>query len=328
MPKIALFIFIFSCFTVAAQSANNIEFSVRFQDKQVYYPHSDIKLRLAIRNLSAEDFLFQLADEPFFNVDIMVLTLTNQQLRPSEIFMRRTRSNETRPVLYRLKSLRSGEEHSFEVSLRDFVDISQPGNYIIRVSFRPQAGLAAAAVANPIVNYTLQADALQANSLSLTIRPFMPGRTFIDSLDSEIPEILQQQNLPPDEIMNFTLQARQLEQWDRFFLYIDLEQLFLRNIDRARRYQFAAVEVRAQMLADFRAELMAVTTEMDLSTIPYEFTILSTFFTPTNAVVTTRQVYRQRQFNEVREFRWFLRRGDNGIWLIYDYEVTNLGTER
>jgi hypothetical protein len=332
MQKILLLLMLMSAAAgLHAQNNNGVVFTIRYQDKQVYYPQSDIRLRASIKNMSDQDYVFELADEAFFNVDLSVRTLTNLALEPSDIYIRRTKSNETRPVLYRIINLKSGEEHSFEINLRDFVVVNEANTYVIQANFRPRAVLfnndnksmpvAASAAGNNMI--------LKANPLSLTIRPFVANRSFTDILDRETNEILRQENLAPDQIISYTLRARQAEQWNKFFLYLNLEQLFRRNADRSRRYNYADVEVRAQLLENFKKDLTTTVTDSDLSTIPYEFKILSTYYTEDKAIVTTRQVYRQQQYNEIKEFKWYLNRdNENGIWMVYDYEVTNLGTER
>jgi hypothetical protein len=64
----------------------------------------------------------------------------------------------------------------------------------------------------------------------------------------------------------------------------------------------------------------------DILMIPTEFEILKTTYTPREAVVEVLQKFAQRGFKEVKRYTYYLYRKDD-IWVIYNYETRNMGTE-
>lgn len=339
--------------------------TTRYYNKQVYYPNTPILIRVAIRNDSPNDFVMQLADEPILNLDVRVKTLTNLTLQPSEACF--TRLSGAQPFVYRLMSLRPGEEYSFDFDIRQFVQIDNPGTYVVELDFIPTqlsatsrmryeslpfgagngSGLATGNTNwDDRLNATIQGkeinnenngvaastpvsfpSAISSNTLGLTIRPSVGNRTMLEQMISEdTGEVLARQPLAPDEVVTYTLDARQKDQWNKFFLYINLESLFLNNTDRNRRYRVADTRTKDYMLETFRTQMINQELELGIAARPYSFKILSVYYTEENAYVITRQVYRQPQYDEVKEYTWFLRK-ENGSWAIYNYEVKNLGTE-
>lgn len=288
-----------------------VTFSIRYQNKEVYYPDKPVWIKASIRNDSAQDYVFQLADELFLNIDLQVKTLSNQALEPSDLFLARSVSRA--PVMYRLMNLKPGEEHSFSFDVREFVNLNQAGTYIIQAVFVPNAAESSAG-------------RLNGNSLSLSLRPYAAESYFVDAIDADDGEILQREALAPDQVVKYTLEARQREQWNKFFLYIDLEEMYKRNSDRRRRFLNADITERLQMIKNYSEQLAANSVDGELSNIPFEFKVLSVTYTDKEASVITRQVYRLRQYNEVKEYTWLLR-NYNGVWMIKNYIVKNLGSQ-
>lgn len=344
-------------------SAGKVVVTTRYYNKQVYYPNTPILIRVSIRNDSPNDFIMQLADEPILNLDVRVKTLTNLTLQPSEAYF--TRLSGGQPFVYRLMSLRPGEEYSFDFDIRQFVQIDNPGTYVVELDFipsqlsatsrmryeglpfalgggstLPSAGNNANNNWDEQLNAMIQGKevnnpatpvhfptAISSNTLGLTIRPSVGSRTMLEQMIAEdTGEVLARQPLAPDEVITYTLDARQKDQWNKFFLYINLESLFLANTDRNRRYRAADTKTKDYMLETFRTQMINQELELGIAARPYSFKILSVYYTEENAYVITRQVYRQPQYDEVKEYTWFLRK-ENGLWAIYNYEVKNLGTE-
>ena len=70
----------------------------------------------------------------------------------------------------------------------------------------------------------------------LLFRPSAGLLRISSRIDAETGEILKKQSLPPDEVVEYTIQARQLSQWNKFFLYLNVENLMLEDPDAKRRY--------------------------------------------------------------------------------------------
>lgn len=304
---LSLLIFIFSSNILLA---DDISFHLQFHNQRVYYPHDEVWIRATVRNVSARDYTFSLANQAEHNISLVVRTLTNQVIPVSEGYMLRIASNE--PVFYRIIKLLPEEEYSFLIKINDFVDINDPGNFILQAQF------------NPSINNSRQL--LTSNALRLSIRPSSNASHFLDAIDAETGEILELQALSPDEIIQFVLKGRQLNQWNKVFLYLNLEALFQRNSERRTHYLNASESIREELLKSFKEQIKIGIIEANLAIAPDEFEIIQVSYTPTHAKVVTRQIYYQRQFNEVKQFIWNLEK-NNGIWLITNFSIQNLGTQ-
>lgn len=298
---------------VAYTSLAEIVCSIRYYDKKVYYPESDIELRVSLINQSPNPFLFRVSDRRSFSISVEVKNLRNQLLPPAKKLIAERNSN--LPVLYRDVSLEPEEEYSFRVNIKDFVQITEPGTYTVQVLFHPK------------LYGSLQLERIPSNLLTLVVRPSVAGLDMIkDHIDLQVGEFLQAAALPPDEVIRYMLTARQKSEWNKFFLYLDLESLYQRSPEGARRYRNMSEVERIEALKRFREQLSSERIDEDILLIPSEFEILKTTYTPREAVVEVIQKFAQRGFKEVKQYTYYLYR-KNDIWMVYNYDTRNLGTE-
>lgn len=299
--------------TSAVGFAQGVDLSIRYYDKSIYFPEDDIIVKMMIRNESPETYRFRLAENRMFNVDFDVRTLANMQVDASEEFSRERASNQQ--IFYREVSLAPGEEYAFTENLADYVDIPGAGMYVVQARFFPE------------LVTTAETSVLSSDRLMLSVRPPAAGMEAAEAaIDEETGEILRREDLPPDEVVDYTLRARQRGQWDQFFLYLDVESLLRANPARERRYLRLSEEERRREIADFRRQLQQETVEDTINVIPDEYEIVRTTYTPTEGRVVALLRFRYDTFTEIKEYTYFLRRR-NEYWEIYDYNVTNVGTE-
>ena len=64
----------------AAVVAQDVEVSIRYQDKQIYVPGSEILVKFTIKNERGTTYRFRVAENRMFNVDFDVRTLSNVPL--------------------------------------------------------------------------------------------------------------------------------------------------------------------------------------------------------------------------------------------------------
>ena len=138
--------------------------------------------------------------------------------------------------------------------------------------------------------------------------------------------VLVREKLPPDQVVDYMLTARQKSQWEKFFLYLDLEAMIARDSLRQRKWLAEGEDGRRQMLRQFRQELQSPVNDGDISVIPSEFTMERTQYNNFEGTVTVLEKFKNGNFTELKRYTYFLRQKDN-IWTIVDYSVMNLGTE-
>jgi hypothetical protein len=308
---------------------DGISVGIRYFDKQLYYPQAgSIFVQVTITNNSGGVYRFRLPDDRVFSLDFDVRTLANRQLDEADILVRK-RAGKQR-VFFRELSLDPGESLSFVENIRDWRQLDKPGSYVVQAKFYPglfkDGGGAGAVNAGAFPGEG--GDALVSNRLNLHIRP--PAILNADgipyALEEETGVLYFREQKPPDEVVSWTLQSRQKSQWEKFFLYIDMEEMLRRDAARERRWRAESEEGRRRMLALYREELGKQTIDGDISAIPFEFKIERTTYNADEGTVSVLEKFKTGDYTEVKRYTYYLRRTD-GVWTIVDYTVQNLGTE-
>ncbi|MFP4374691.1 MAG: hypothetical protein ACLFPO_10190 [Spirochaetaceae bacterium] len=293
--------------------AQTADLSIRYYDKSIYFPGDDIIVKMMIKNESPETYRFRLAENRMFNINFDVRTLANTQLDASEEFSRERASNQQ--VFYREVTLAPGEEYAFTENVADYVDIPGAGMYVVRARFFPD------------LVTSDEADSIDSDRLMLSVRPPATGTDAVEAaVDAETGEVLRRVDMPPDEIVDYMLTARQRGQWNRFLLYLDVESILRANPARERRYLRLSEEDRRREVQEFREQLQQQTVEDTINVVPDDYEIVRTTYTPTEAQVVALLRFRYDTFTEIKEYTYFLQR-ENSYWEIDDYNVTNVGTE-
>jgi hypothetical protein len=311
-------------------NAAGISLNVRYYNKKIYYLRTEnpIYLMVTVTNHSPALYHFRLADDRAFSIDIDARTLANRPLPSADVLVRKRAT--AGKVFFRDVSIESGESFSFIENLRDFVDITEPGNYVLSVRLYPTLlhdGESARWSALP-VNAAAMSSALVSNRVPLHIKP--PVVTGDDglpvALDKATDAVLVRETIPPDEVVQWTLTARQKAQWEKYFLYLNVEKLLARDGSRERRWRAASEEERLRMVADYRQELQQAKFDGDIASIPMDFTIERTTYNARNATVIVLERFKTGGYIEKKRYTYYLERQDN-CWEIIDYVVQNLGTD-
>jgi hypothetical protein len=307
-------------------SGEDISFSIRYYDRRIYHVESDpVYVQITVTNNGSETYRFKLADDRSFSVDFDIRTMTNRALESADRLVRRRTEN--RKVFFREITVESGESFSFVEDLRDFVKFGRPGSFVVRARLYPElyrnagAGASAASPENG-------SPVLESNRLSLNLRPpAIPGPDGLPlAMDTETNAVLVREKLPPDQVVDYLIRARQSSRWEKYFLYLDLEEMIVRDLVRNRRWIAESEEGRRRMLARYRTELESAVVDGDISTIPTEFAIEQTSYNNFEGTVTVLEKFRMGNYTEKKRYTYYLRRRDD-IWMVVDYSVVNLGTE-
>jgi len=324
--------------SILPASEANIGFNIRFFDRRIYYLEQDpILILITVTNNGPSPFRFKLADERVFSVDFDVRTNANRAVEAADILIRRR--SRSQQVFFREISIAAGESFSFVEDLRDYAAFRQSGAYVVQARLFPELYQGPTRFDTPtqfeaasgiIPGRTLAAAGrpLESNRLTLSIRPRPTiGPDGIPlALDVETNAILVRERLPPDEVITYMLTARQRSQWEKFFLYLDLEAMLSRDPYRRRQFNAESEDGRQRMIARYRQDLQSEIINEDIALIPVNFIIERTVYTARTGTVTALQFYRIGTFTERKRFTWHLERRDDA-WIVVDYSVMNLGTE-
>lgn len=302
-----------------------IDFSIRFFDRRVYHLEQEpILIQITLTNNSPAPYRFKLANERPFSIDFDVRTGGNQMVALADTLIR-TRS-QSQQVFFREVLIDTGESFSFVENVSEYAAFHQTGSYVVQARLYPELfGQLASSI---VPGRTLAAGGapLVSNRLTFTLRP----QNLLDSegipveLDVETNAVLSRQRLPPDEVVRYLLTARQRGQWERFFLYMDLETMLSRDQYRRRQWLAESEEGRRRMLVRYRQDLQSAVVDGDISLIPLRFTVERTNYTDQSGTVTTLQYFREGDFIQRKRYEWYLERNED-FWTIVGYSVDHLG---
>jgi hypothetical protein len=326
--KMPLFMILFLFAGILSVSAaSDIGLRIRYFDKRIYYvqgaDEEPIFIHITLTNTGSSTYRFKLADERVFSVDFDIRTMSNRTLDPAELLVRKRTAN--RQVFFREVVVEPGESFSFVEDLRNYAELNHAGSFIIQARMYPE--LYRPVPDNPAAGINA-AYPLESNRLHLNLRPpSLPGPGGIPlAMDVETNAILVREQLPPDQVIEYILTARQKSQWEKFFLYMDLETMISRDSVRRRQWLAESEEGRQRMLARYRTELENGVIDGDIVTIPAEFQIERTTYGAEEGTVTVLEKFKIGNYIERKRYTYYLRRKDD-IWTIIDYTVLNLGTE-
>jgi hypothetical protein len=303
-----------------SQGAGTVSFNIRYFDKRIYVVETDpVYVQITISNNSPEAYRFKLADERAFSIDFDITTMSNRPLEPAEALIRRR--SQSRQVFFREILVESGESFSFVEDLRDYVQLSRPGSFIVQARVYPELYRAGAA-------FSGEAPVLRSNRLNLRLRAAsIPGPDGLPlAMDVETNAVLVREKLAPDEVVDYLLKARQKSQWEKFFLYLDLEAMISRDPARRRQWLAEGEEGRRRILERYRRELESAVTDGDIATIPSDFTVERTEYNNLEGTVTVLEEFKIGNYTERKRYTYYLQRKDD-IWTVVDYSVFNLGTK-
>lgn len=290
--------------------------SIKYSNRSIYYPgnasENPVMVHITIKNTGVETLRFKLADDRAFSLDFDAYTVKNVKLKQTETIIEKRTTNQT--VYFREIALESGEEYSFVENLKDYLNIEEPSVYYLDLTFYPEL-------------YKSKKITIKSNRLTLDVRP-SPSSSSSNYIPvrEQSAEILKQETLAPDKVVEQTILARQKSLWDEYFLYIDVESLLKRNKNLKNKYITVSAEERERMIEAYKADLMQARIDNDIIAVPEKFQIIKTTYSPTEGTVVVYEWFKYPTFSEKKSYTYKLRQRE-GIWIIYDYVVQNLGTE-
>lgn len=291
---------------------NQVDFQIRFYNSEIYYTDSSILVKAEIINNSPEVFRFRMANNRAFNINFQVRSLRNEPLPPSDRYILHRNSSEK--VFFRMLSLEPGESFSVVEDLADYVKLNEPGQLVVQGQFYPE-----------LFN-GIDSTILASNPLSLNIRPSIREPALVANSVDQMRDILRIEALNPDQVVEYIIESRQLKRWDRFFLYLDLEALYLQHPGNEDRYFASSEEGRMRLLKEYKERLSSESIDFDILLTPSEFRILKTSYTDQEGEVVVLEKFGYTGFTEIKEYTYFLAK-KLGVWYVTGYKVRNLGTE-
>lgn len=290
-----------------------VTISIRFYDKAVYFPGSEIPIKVTVRNEGSQPFRFKLAEDRAYSISFEVRTLSNVRLPSSDAYSRKLAS--ASPVFYREVVIEPSEEYSFVEDLALYVLVKDPGAYRVNLAFYPE------------LFRGTQSPRIPSNELALSVRPGSPDPTTVAGIEAMIETPRRADKLPPDRVVENMLLSRIKERWDEFFSYFKIDKMIQRDPERKRLYDRQSDEGRRRMEEEWRASIVTGTSTDDILPAVTSFEIVQTFYSRGQGTVVSRQKYDRRRtgggdYVEVKLYTYELSLID-GEWYIVGYTVKN-----
>lgn len=292
------------------------EVSIKYYNKAIYYTGNSIDnpiyVHITIANRGTDTLRFKLADDRVFSIDFSANTVKNEKLSYTDSIIRKRTTNQT--VYFREIAIESGEEYSFVENIKDYINIENPSIYYIEAAFFPEL-------------YKTKNTVLASNRLTLDVKP-LPSVAASSKIASAAvtAQILKPEAISPDKVVEQTIIARQKTLWDQYFLYMDIEEMIMRDRTRKVKYTSLSDIERLRMIETYKLDLMQERIDTAIVSIPESYYIEKTTYSQTEGSVTVIQWFKYDTFKEKKRYTYYVRQRD-GIWRIYDFSVENLGTE-
>jgi hypothetical protein len=230
-------------------------------------------------------------------------------------------------VFFRSVLIEPGESFSFIEDVRSYVSLSEAGTFVVQVKLYPD-------LYKPSLSSTVQQSVstiplpLISNRLALNIRPpsIMGSDGLPVAMDVETNAVLVRESLSPDSMISYMLTARQKSQWEKFFLYMDIEAMVRRDETRKRQWLAESEEGRQKIAARYREALQNNVVDTDIVMIPMRFEIKRTNYGEEEGTVTVMEWFQIGNYVEKKQYVYTIQRKED-VWMVVNYTVQNMGTE-
>ncbi len=308
--------YLFCSFILLFNQLNGLTFSVDYYERQRFTPSDNIRLEVTLFNEKSDIESFYLSDNKIFNLEFEVKNEYSSRLPSSQSYL--NAFSNSRNTYYRQIDLYPNEKYSFSVNLNDFVNLTDPGVYVISTTFF--TSLIAKSNAVSLSFNTEKLNAVQ--DLVLTVFPNSneASSDLLSTLEQQRNLLLKQADFSPDQIIDYMLKAKQARDWDKYFLYQDTEALMLKNADLNRQYKLSSPQTQQLMLTQFKDSIRKEVASNGREYIPTNYVIAKTSYTNTEAQVIVNADFQIMDYSESRRYTYTLSK-ILGIWEIVDIDV-------
>ena len=284
---------------------------IELSKPKIFLQNDEIYINVKIFNSSDDEAVCLIAHDKRFSLDFQMVTMRNRSIEHSKEYI--ISFHKVQPVFNSHIRLASDEGYIYKVRLNDYFDLNRTGQFFIKCLYYPDLKLN-----NSIKNV------IYSNQLSVNIRPTGIKEEIIEEQESvEQEKRFYVTKRPPDEVVDFMLNARMKSEWEKYYLYLDLEKLILTNNNFRQKYVKADSEKQRELITKYKEYLKKNTID-EISFLPTKFEIIKTEYTEGRGKVDVLIYFKYQQYNEKKYYTYFLNKKGN-IWYIYSYEVMNLG---
>ena len=315
---LVIFLSLLSIFNIFSQNSSSsisnyydgIVIKIEQANPKVYYQNDELYINIKVLNTNKDEKSLLIANDKKFSFDFQMVTMQNKSLEHSKEYI--TSFHKVQPVFNSNLRLAPDEGYVFEARLNDYFNLDTPGQYYIKCNFYPELKM-----------NNSETNVIISNLLSINIRPGnIADNKIIEQTSLEEEKKLYLTKRSPDDVVDFMLNARMNGEWDKFYLYLDLNKLILTNNNFKDKFLKADTERQRDMIAQYKEYLKKNTID-EISFLPNKFKIVKTEYSEGKGKVEAIITFKYLDYEESKYYTYYLNK-KNDIWLVTSYEVMNL----
>lgn len=308
MKKTILFT-LFALLTISAYS-QPISVNIEFTHPKIFKMNEDIYIDVKLSNKEETPYSSLIAQDKRYSFDFELTSLQNKQQKHSAEYS--NFFNRVQPVFHSVVRLEENEGYTYRILLNDYFDMNITGQYILKCVYYPEMKLSNS------VNNTV----VKSNSITLNILPTNSDEYFIqEQIAAEQEKSLVMEKKAPDEVVDYMLKARINGEWEKFFLYIDLDKMISADITFGKRYKKADSDKQQEILREYK-EYLKKDKINEISYLPCQFEIIKTEYTAGSGKVDAFVMFKEHDYIDKKYYTYFLKKQDDK-WKITNYTVSN-----
>lgn len=285
---------------------------IELANPKIYYQNDDIYINVKIFNTTNEEKSLLIANDKRYSFDFEIVTMQNRAIEHSNEYI--ISFHKVQPVFNSIIRVAPNEGYVYEARLKDYFDLNKAGQYFIKCLYHPELKL-----------NNSKERVINSNLLSVNIRPGeISTQNIVEEKSIEEEKMYFATKRSPDEVVSYMLNARINQEWEKFYLYLDLEKLILTNNNFRAKYVKADAERQHELIKQYKEYLKRNTID-EISFLPNKFEIMKTEYTEGRGKVEVVIYFKYLDYTEKKYYTYFLNKKGN-IWYIYSYEVMNMGT--
>lgn len=292
-----------------------IKINIELANPKIFRINDEIIINITIYNPTNSEKSFLIAQDKKFSFDFEMVNMQNRTIDYKREYI--TSVNRPQAIFNSLIRLGTQEGYSYQVSLNDYFDLNAAGQFYIKAKFFPNLKL------NFIkASYSVN-EIITSNQLTINIRPKDVTEEYIAEIKAiEEEKRLYVEKKSPDEVVTYMIEARINEEWEKFFLYLDLEKLIEQNSLFKDKIRKVDLERKREVIESYKEYLKKNNID-DISYLPHSFKILKTEYTEGKGKVDVLIEFKYLDYIEKKYYTYFLSKKGN-IWYIDSYQVLNL----
>jgi hypothetical protein len=295
----------------ATSTQNGLIMKIELSTPQVFKQNDEVFIDVKLINKSENSISTYISDDKKFCFDFKILTMQNKEIEHSKEY---TTSFYRVQTIFKSKiDLDQDQGYTYKVRLNDYYDLDKTGQFYIKGFYYPT-----------LKSSDTNNIQITSNQLTINIKP----KDFEDQFITEKKSIEEEKKLnaekrSPDEVVEYMLKARMSKEWEKYFLYIDLEKLILTNNNFKDKFLKSDTEKQKEIIAQYKKYLQKDTIE-DISYLPHAYEIVKTEYYPQGkGKVEVIIQHKYLDYIEKKYYTFFLYKRDK-VWYVYSYEVMNM----